>query len=140
MLIDEDSNSLQIGDNGVISFRRGFTYYTPRLFPTSRQVIRNSLVVAPFWSDVDVRLEGSIQYETFVRIPGFSRENVLLNYVSGYVANEWNNAENFTGSTMLVVQWNYVPPYPHGSPRLSDDPDLIAFTNKVSINNNICDV
>ena len=117
----------------MISFRRGFTYYTPRLLPTDRQVIRDSIVIAPFWSDADLRLEGTLQFKTFMRMSGTSQDNELLNYVSGYIANKWNNATNFNGSTMLVAQWKNVPPYPHGLIRLIDDRDLIAFINKVNI-------
>ena len=117
----------------MISFRRGFTYYTPRLLPTDRQVIRDSIVIAPFWSDADLRLEGTLRFKTFTRMSATSVDNELLNYVSGYIANQWNNATNFNGTTMLVAQWKNAPPYPHGLIRFIDDRDLIAFTNKVSI-------
>ena len=111
----------------MISFRRGFTYYTPDLFPTNRQAIRNSLVVAPFWSDVDVRLQGSIHFKVFVRTSGNEQDIELLNFVSGYIALTQNNAANFTGNTMLVAQWRDVPPYPYGSSRFLDRLDSISI-------------
>ena len=53
---------MQVGDNGVISFNRGYLFWEPRPFPTNDQAVRESLVVAPFWSDTDIRLSGDIYY------------------------------------------------------------------------------
>lgn len=115
----------------MISFRRGFNYYIPNLFPTNRQAIRNSLVIAPFWSDIDIRLEGSIYYKKYIRTSENESDIKLLNFISGYIANRQSNATNFTGNTMLVVQWKNVPPYPHGASSVFNQLD--SFINKVSI-------
>lgn len=126
--------TIQIGDNGVISFRRGFIYYKPGLFPTNQQAVHDSLVVAPFWSDVDVRLEGDIYFRQFFRASGTESDTTLLNYISSYVAATQTNATNFTGSMMLVAQWKNVPPYPHGESGLASQLGSYAsFTSKVSL-------
>lgn len=103
----------------------------PVLFPTNQLAIRNSLVVAPFWSDVDVRLEGRIYFKKFVRTLGSEQDIEWLNFVSGYIANKQSDATNFTGNTMLVAQWQDVPPYPHGAGNIVDLLD--SFTSKVRI-------
>ena len=125
-------NQIQVGDNGIISFRRGFSYYRPDLFPTNRQAIRDSLIVAPFWSDVDVRLEGKIHYKQLFKTSGIEQEITVLNYISNYVAVKQGLPANFTASTLVVVQWKSVPPFPHGS-RARFDNILDAFTNKVGL-------
>lgn len=115
----------------MISFRRGFTYYRPDLFPTNRQAIRNSLVVAPFWSDADIRLEGEIHYKQFFRTSGIEQEITLLSYISNYIAGRQGLA-NFTASTLLVAQWKNIPPFPHGSRARSEDV-FDAFVDKVRL-------
>ena len=100
------------------------------MFPTNRQAIRDSLVVAPFWSDIDVRLEGEIHYKRFFRASEIEQEKTILNYISNYVAVKQGLPTNFTASTLLVVQWKNVPPFPHGS-RVRLDNILDVFTDKV---------
>ena len=78
-----------------------------------------------------MRLEGDIYYKQFFRTSGMENEIVLLNYISNYVAVKQGISTNFTASTLLIVQWKSVPPYPHGASRLEDELDV--FTNKVGL-------
>ncbi len=89
-------------------------------------------MVAPFWSDIDIRSEGEIYYKQFFRVSGIEQEITLLNYISNYVAVKQGLPANFTASTLLVVQWKSVPPFPHGS-RARFDNVLDAFTEKVGL-------
>jgi hypothetical protein len=51
------SVSLQVNTNGVLSFRSGFTRFTPVSFSTTQRVL-----IAPFWDDVQTNISGSIYY------------------------------------------------------------------------------
>ena len=107
---------LQVGDNGFISFRQGHLFSQPQLLPTADIAIRDALMLAPYWSNVDIRQQGSVHYRLIE--PGISTEDLdiaFLNFVSGFIAAEQgDNAANFSATTMLVAQWRGVPPYPNG--------------------------
>lgn len=96
----------------MISFGREWYFWSPSSFPTSNYWIRNAYVVAPFWSDVDIRREGEVLYEVH-QLGSNLQSNVMLGRVSGWISREV--ATNFSGSWMLVVQWDRVHPFPHGS-------------------------
>lgn len=107
---------MQVADNGFISFGQGFLFSQPVLLPSTIDAIRNALIVAPYWSDIDVRLQGSIYYRLIEagRTTGAS-DMALLNFVSGFIAAKQTNlAANFSATTMLVAQWKDVPPFPNG--------------------------
>ena len=73
-------------------------------------------MVAPYWSNVDIRLQGRIYYRLIEA--GRTTEELdvtLLNFVSGFIAAKQSDiAANFSATTMLVAQWRDVPPYPNG--------------------------
>ena len=78
--------------------------------------MRDALIVAPYWSDVDIRLQGRIYYRLIE--PGRSTEDLdmtLLNFINGYIAARQSDiAANFSATAMLVAQWRDVPPFPIG--------------------------
>lgn len=65
--------------------------------------------MAPFWADVDTRIEGSVQYQTFDPV----NDNATISEVSDYISQATNSS--FSGVWMLVAEWRDVHPYPHGS-------------------------
>ena len=72
--------------------------------------------MAPYWSDIDIRLQGRIHYRLIEA--GRTTEqldNALLNFVSGFIAATQRNATTFSATTMLVAQWRDVPPFPNGN-------------------------
>ena len=79
-------------------------------------------MVAPFWSVVDNRIEGSIQYQVFDAVT----DNATISEVSSYISQAVNRS--FNGVWMLVAEWRDVHPYPHGFGILDD------FTRRVSKN------
>eukprot|EP00731_Ephydatia_muelleri_P037202 Em0418g1a len=93
-----------VGANGIISFGAGYTSNNPQLFPTNNAVTRNAYVVAPFWSDNDLRLAGSVTYQVFTS--QLADVNAFISDTTGTI---------FTGTWMLVAQWNGAHPFPHGS-------------------------
>ena len=124
---------MQVGDNGIISFNRGYLFWEPSLFPTSNQAIRDSLVVAPFWSDTDIRRQGDIRYALIEAGSSTGKaEMALLNFVSGFIAaKQSKRAGNFSATSVLVAQWINVPPYPDGGDLEELSPDEKEFVNLV---------
>lgn len=98
---------VQVGTNGIVSFGKGFRFYTPSPFPTSSSAIQSLTVVAPFWSDNDLRKSGSVSYEVFTN-PGSD----ALQSVSGFVSYQTNTT--FVGTWMLLSDWSDVHQFPHG--------------------------
>ena len=89
----------------MISFEQPFTHHVPYLFPSEFTFISTAYLLAPFWSDVDIRVQGSIQYEVHTG-SGSSLVSLVSEFVSNYTGND------FTGEWMLVAQWTGVPPFP----------------------------
>ena len=68
---------------------------------------------------MDTRLEGSVFYETHQRgtNPG---SDAVLERLSGFISSELG--VEFTGSWMLVAQWDRVHPFPHvAGPAVSEE-------------------
>ena len=89
-------------------------YWYPYLFPISSyywQRGRISGIVAPFWNSIDLQREGNVSYKVYSAGDN-SKSNELLDYVSRFVSAKYRRAANFSGTWMLVVDWNSVPPYP----------------------------
>ena len=85
--------------------------HSPVLFPGLLSDTVAAYLVAPFWSDVDIRRSGDILYGVVKE--GDSQEAVdLIMEVSNFVSNQ--TSDNFTGRWMLVAVWDQVHPYPHG--------------------------
>ena len=106
------SDLIQIATNGIISFGAGFYIHTPVEFPGPFSDVADAYLVAPFWSDNDIRLDGEIFYEVHVA-GNNSNSDQILSQVSAFVSNQ--TADDFTGTWMLVVQWDEVNPFPAGS-------------------------
>ena len=98
--------------------------------------VRDALIVAPYWSDVDIRRQGRIYYRLIE--PGRSAEDLdmtLLSFVSGFIAAQQSDiAANFSATTMLVAQWRDVPPFPNGGgvEGLSQSEADLEFINQVT--------
>ena len=115
--------------NGAISFGSGWFFWYPQPFPTTQFFVRNAYVVAPFWSDNDIRRNGTIRYETHTRSTGTnSTSGQLLDQVSSFIVNQENlTTGSFLGQWMLVAEWDDVHPYPHGGVSVGVD----TFLDKV---------
>ena len=120
---------LQIGTNGVISFGKPFHLWHPRQFPSNDPPVYSANILAPYWSDNDIRKSGNISYGSFQYTDGAEGINNLLEDVSLHIRTFYSNALDFQGNFMIVAQWNQVHPFPHGS---SDQ--ITIANNNSSIN------
>ena len=96
---------IQIGTNGIISFQQPFTHHIPSLFPSELTFISSAYLLAPFWSDVDISLYGSIFYEVHN-----NSNSLLISQVNRFLSNYTET--DFNGTWMLVVQWDEVHQFP----------------------------
>ena len=90
----------QVGSNGYFTFD-GFTGYSPFTF---NEITTKSLV-APFFTDLDIRDVGQINYEVHNETTSqslLSRVNSLINH---------HAQTEFNGEWMLVATWDGVKHY-----------------------------
>ena len=108
----------------MFSLSNRFLFWQPTFFPSIRTDIRNSIAFAPFWNNIDIRLEGyyelhknliqriftgQVCYQTFdVNNP---LAQPVLNQVNTFIKMCQN--VSFTGTWMLVMEWKGVHPSPH---------------------------
>ena len=103
----------QVSENGFISFGHPASFWQPRIFPLLSPAISNMYIVAAFWSDNDIRQNGSIFYQVHeLGSDPTSISAVLLERVSSFIRIKKENT--FSGQWMLVVQWEQVRPDPFG--------------------------
>ena len=89
----------------MISFQQSFTHHVPSLFPSDLTFISSAFLLAPFWSDVDISIYGSIFYEVHR-----GANSSLIAQVNRFISNHTEN--DFTGTWMLVAHWDQVREYP----------------------------
>ena len=107
---------MQVNENGALSFNSPWRFSHPNRYPTTYIPTRQRHVLSPFWSDVDIRREGSVRYvpiETGSSTPGDAIMKEAAAYVNYRFIDE--NEPTFQPTWMLVAQWDGVHPYPHGS-------------------------
>ena len=77
--------------------------------------MRLAHVIAPYWSDNDIRREGNVSYEVFEFQNTGTYGDEVLTIVNNYIMEEYGNSTNFVGVYMILAEWNAVHPWPHGS-------------------------
>ena len=118
------NHDLQVSENGVFSFDEPWMFSHPSPFPTTNVYIRNRLVVAPFWSDNDIRKEGTVRY-AFITPKQSSKGDKLIDEVVSYVLNQLKNIDRFEATWLLLAQWEKVHPSPHGADDTNGIPQSI---------------
>lgn len=92
-------SSLQVNNNGVVSFGNPVSQFTPDPFP----LMDGRAFVAPFWADVDNRIAGEVYYRQ-------SQDQGLLRRVTADV-NAYFPHEKFTATWAFVATWDQVAFY-----------------------------
>lgn len=105
----------QVNENGAFSFEDPWQFSHPNRFPTSYLSSRQSHVLAPFWSDNDIRKEGTVRYVTLEN-GSSTRGDMIMNETANYVnCNLVTGDEIFQPTWMIIAQWDQVHPHPHGA-------------------------
>uniref|UniRef100_A0A3P8UNW3 Sushi, nidogen and EGF-like domain-containing protein 1 n=1 Tax=Cynoglossus semilaevis TaxID=244447 RepID=A0A3P8UNW3_CYNSE len=88
---------LYVNNNGLVSFLREVSQFTPVAFP----IAGDRRVVAPFWADVDNRRAGKVFYRE-------SREPSLLSRASADVRMYFSEFPSFNATWVLISTWHKV--------------------------------
>ncbi|XP_014854595.1 PREDICTED: sushi, nidogen and EGF-like domain-containing protein 1, partial [Poecilia mexicana] len=90
-------SGLYVNNNGLVSFLREVSQFTPVAFP----IAGDRRVVAPFWADVDNRLAGSVLYRQ-------SQDASILRRASGDVRTYFAEFPDFNATWVLISTWHQV--------------------------------
>ncbi len=98
-------------------FDESSTFSNPIRFP----VTTNHLVVAPFWSDNDIRRNGSVKFAHYSAIDAETNSLAaeLIANVTTYIQSI-REEDNFTGRWLLIAHWEGVHPSPHGGDNIGN--------------------
>ena len=95
----------QINQNGLISFGTPLPQFINIQFPLDYPNI------APFYSDVDTRIQGSIYYRE-------SQQPELIGAVIQILEENFNSADGFKPTSLLIVTWDSVGYYDRKSDKV----------------------
>ena len=102
-------------------------YDKPEKFPTRDRYIQGRYVFAPYWSDNDIRREGTVRYVLIKKGTGDGSPDYLA--IAGLIVQR-RYFRDFQARAMLVAQWENVHPFPHGAPDADVSDELLS---KVSV-------
>uniref|UniRef100_A0A665UQD8 Sushi, nidogen and EGF-like domain-containing protein 1 n=1 Tax=Echeneis naucrates TaxID=173247 RepID=A0A665UQD8_ECHNA len=88
---------LYVNNNGLVSFLREVSQFTPVAFP----IAGDRRAVAPFWADVDNRRAGKVFYRE-------SQESSILSRASDDVRTYFSEFPNFNATWVLISTWYQV--------------------------------
>uniref|UniRef100_A0A672YGL2 Sushi, nidogen and EGF-like domains 1 n=1 Tax=Sphaeramia orbicularis TaxID=375764 RepID=A0A672YGL2_9TELE len=88
---------LYVNNNGLVSFLREVSQFTPVAFP----IAGDRRVVAPFWADVDNRRAGKVFYRE-------SLDSHILRRASSDVKTYFSEFPNFSATWVLISTWHQV--------------------------------
>ncbi|XP_072771226.1 sushi, nidogen and EGF-like domain-containing protein 1 [Nerophis lumbriciformis] len=90
-------SGLYVNNNGLVSFLREVSQFTPVAFP----IAGDRRAVAPFWADVDNRRAGRVFYRE-------SRESSILSRAAAHVRIYFPDLSDFNATWVLVCTWDRV--------------------------------
>jgi len=99
-----DVSSLQINDNGIISFGRIYNERTPQPLPLQARYERSLGIIAPYWADVDITGTGTIYYRQ-------TTDPSLLARATNEIRAAFPNSPNVTIRNLLIATWDNVGYY-----------------------------
>ncbi|KAM9385652.1 sushi, nidogen and EGF-like domain-containing protein 1 [Pholidichthys leucotaenia] len=88
---------LYVNNNGLVSFLREVSQFTPVAFP----IAGDRRVVAPFWADVDNRRVGAVFYRE-------TQDPSVLSRASGDVRTYFSEFSNFSATWVHISTWHQV--------------------------------
>lgn len=94
------SQSLQVNNNGVISFNVQVSQFTPEAFPLSD----SRSFIAPLWADVHNGIRGDVYYRE-------STDPELLERASQDIRKYFKNMPTFTATWVFITTWHQVTFY-----------------------------
>ena len=108
---------MQVNENGLFSFNEPFSFSHPNQFPTDNIYSRLRNVVAPFWSDNDIRKNGTVRYVDinirYLLNLTHDYENRIISEVIAHLRKTGTTGieQEFQPTWMIIAQWDKVPPF-----------------------------
>ena len=93
--------TLQVNNNGDISFDTSVGTFTPETFPLAN----NLQLIAPFWADVDTTVAGNVWYREA------SSERSLLQRARDEIRRALASQEDFQPTFLFIATWDHVGSY-----------------------------
>ncbi|XP_033100073.1 sushi domain-containing protein 2-like [Anneissia japonica] len=112
---------LYVNTNGVISFLREVSQYTPDPFPLGN----DRRLVAPFWADVDTNNGGRVYYREVVR----HNNEGLADRATNIVRDTFIDQNDFTATWLFIATWDNVSYYGSNNINPRNDFQAILVTN-----------
>ncbi len=94
---------IQVNTNGVITFLSSFLSFTPLSFPLSA----STPLISPFWSDVDIRTNGS--GNIYYRDASLERDQLLR--VQRDIMTYFASGRDFQPRLLFIATWDGVRQY-----------------------------
>lgn len=88
---------IQVNNNGLVSFLREVSQFTPVAFP----IAGDRRVVAPFWADVDNRPTGKVFYRE-------SKDPAILKRATEDIHRFFTEFPRFSATWVLIATWHRV--------------------------------
>lgn len=92
--------SLQVNNNGDLSFTTRVSTFTPQAFPLSG----NLQLIAPYWADVDTRGTGSVWYRE-------TTDPQLLTRARNEIQSAFIDQARFSPTSLFIATWDHVGYY-----------------------------
>ena len=111
-----DAISLQISDNGYVTVNRPLLSTLPKPFPITKgsHISQKSVMIAPYWSDIDTRCGGAnpghIYYRQLSLIPGSD--------LSKKIQDDIEYGDSYEPTSVVIVTWEAVTPSNCGDKRV----------------------
>lgn len=90
----------KVNNNGLLSFGKVVSTYTPRSFPLDG----DHQLIAPYWADVDTREAGTVWFREV-------NDSALLNRIGRDIRTNIDNIFGFQPMSALIVTWDSVGYY-----------------------------
>ena len=105
-----------MNENGAFSFIDPWMFSHPNPYPTTYLPTRQGHVVSPFWSDIDIRREGTVRYVPITR-GSSAYGDTIMDQAAAYINNRFigEDEATYNPTWVLVAQWEGVHPHPHGA-------------------------
>ena len=91
---------IKVNNNGLLSFGKAVSAYTPRSFPLDD----DHQLIAPYWADVDTREAGTVWFREV-------NDSALLNRLGRDIHANVDNIFSFQPTSALIVTWDRVGYY-----------------------------
>ena len=105
---DYSMSLLQVNNNGVISFTRAVSTFTPEPFP-----LGNGLqLIAPYWADVDTTGTGQVWYRE-------TDNRQLLDRAQREINRVFSQQRNFVPINLFIATWDHVGYYNGNTDKVS---------------------